>query len=289
MRPFSGPQLFSRSPCRGWPRWAFRPERRCRFRAVGTPISSWAVVGVATTAASTTPNNSSMLGGLRSRIPGGGAAARLRIVIQTPANSPSESGPAIAQWLRPNAPAPIKATRGLHVVRSPEGTFRRCNAGAVRHVNHFFFIEQQRAAGIDGQHRRVGLDHGLRSWSGRRPAHRTAVARPRATFDQPQRLAVDQRCGAAQHGVGAFHGFGGDTGSFTDGYALADVAPAQRSGDAAAITDSLSSSLVGLAPRQHAFGRQQRFQQRGRIHQLDALSSRTAATPPIRARGVLLL
>ena len=49
------------------------------------------------------------------------------------------------------------------------------------------------------------------------------IAAAAGTFHEAEGLAFYQGRGAAEHGVGAFHGFDRYAGSFGDGHALTDV------------------------------------------------------------------
>ena len=109
-----------------------------------------------------------------------------------------------------------------------------------------------------------------------------------AGFHQRERAAVDQRGGAAEHGVGAFHGLQGDAGALANGHALADVETRQGARDAAAVLYVGEFGLGGLAAGESALGGEQGLQQRGGIGQADALVREHLGDAADESVGVLL-
>src|SRR5579859_631975 len=89
-------------------------------------------------------------------------------------------------------------------------------------------------------------------------------------FYQGEWLAVDQRRGAAEHGVGALHGFDGDAGAAGDGDTLADVPLGERMCDGAAVFEIGVLVFGGLAAGHHAGGGEQGLQERGGIGETDS-------------------
>ncbi len=83
-------------------------------------------------------------------------------------------------------------------------------------------------------------------------------------------MPLHERGGAAQHGIGAFHGFGGNAGFFADGHALADIGGGEGGSKTAAVTNIGFFFFIWLAPCEDAFGRKQGLEQPGGIDQLDA-------------------
>src|SRR5438046_2600726 len=86
-----------------------------------------------------------------------------------------------------------------------------------------------------------------------------AAASAARDFDQRQRPPVHQSGGAAQHGVGAFHGFESHAGALADDHALSHVESGQGVGDAAAVFDIGGLVFGGLAPGHWPGGGKQRF------------------------------
>ena len=79
------------------------------------------------------------------------------------------------------------------------------------------------SAGIHGEHGGAGFTHdrdGCGAGDGHIKEEMPSAARD---FHQGETAPVDQAGSAAEHGVGAFHGFDGDAGALADGYTLADV------------------------------------------------------------------
>ena len=72
-------------------------------------------------------------------------------------------------------------------------------------------------------------------------------------FHQREAASVDQTGRAAQHGVGALHGFHGDASPLGDGHALPDIVLGKRVGDASAIGDIALLVRRRLASRQNTF------------------------------------
>src|ERR1035437_4326322 len=161
------------------------------------------------------------------------------------------------------------------------------DAGGVGGVDHFLFVEHQGSPGFHGEdggarllhHRnRVQPDHG--------DVEQEMLAAARY-LDHRHAPAIDQRGGAAQHGVGALHGLHGHTGAFANGDSLSHVEAGQRIGHAAAVFDIRQLFLGRLAARHHAGGGQQGLEQRGGIAQLNAFVGQNLNHAADQAIGIL--
>ena len=137
-------------------------------------------------------------------------------------------------------------------------------------------------SGLHGQRGRAGFRMTAMVSSPTTGTSNSRCPRPRATFTSAA-SSVHQARRAAQHGVGAFHGFDRDARALADRDALADIEAGQRVGDAAAVIDIALLILIGLALVSTPSAAQQRLQQQRGIAQLDAFVRQDLLTPPISA------
>src|ERR1035437_7094878 len=161
------------------------------------------------------------------------------------------------------------------------------DAGGVGGVDHFWFVENQRPAGFHGEDRGAGLLHhrnGIQPDDGDVEQQMLAAA---GYLDHRHAAPIDQRGGAAQHGVGTFHGLYRHAGAFADGDALSHVEAGQRIGHTAAVGDIGELFLFRLPARHHAGGGQQGFEQHGGIAQVNAFVRQDADDAADQAIGVL--
>src|SRR5215467_748210 len=113
------------------------------------------------------------------------------------------------------------------------------------------------------------------------------MAAARRNFDQGEWLAVYQRSGATEHGVGAFHGLDGYTSAARDGDALADVPLSKRMRDGSAVRDIGLLVFGRLAARHHAGESEQWLQERGGIGEMDAFVFEDFRHPADQRIGIL--
>src|SRR5579884_3806647 len=275
----------------------FSTSRSIPWASRSTPISAWSIVGTASVAASIRPNNSRW--SATAYAPKGAATdwARARLMSATATSSADGNSCRTRAWWRPNAPAPITATRILDLsCRQP----RKLCAKRRRWEDHrpsgwksynsdlrlsglpqeLFAIEQKRAARVHRQGCGVGFPHGGNRARADDRNIESHILIGFGNFHHSQAPAVRVSSGAPYDGVSTLHSLYRHAGAIANNHTLANIEGSQGAGDATAVVDIRHLLLVGGSWGDGAFRGQQGLQEGRGVHDLNAFFGENAGDGP---------